>query len=68
MKTNLLGLDAAGLAAFFQTLGEKPFRARQVLQWVHQRRESDFARMSDLAKDLRAKLVAAARVEAPQIV
>ncbi len=68
MKTNLLGLDAAGLAAFFQTLDEKPFRARQVLQWVHQRRESDFARMSDLAKGLRAKLVAGAKVEAPQIV
>jgi 23S rRNA (adenine2503-C2)-methyltransferase len=68
MKTNLLGLDAAGLAAFFQTLGEKPFRARQVLQWVHQRRESDFARMSDLAKDLRAKLVQRATVAAPQIV
>ena len=68
MKTNLLGLDATGLAAFFQTLGEKPFRARQVLQWVHQRRESDFARMSDLAKDLRAKLVQRATVAAPQIV
>ena len=68
MKTNLLGLDAAGLAAFFQTLGEKPFRARQVLQWVHQRREADFARMSDLAKDLRAKLVQRATVAAPQIV
>jgi 23S rRNA (adenine2503-C2)-methyltransferase len=68
MKTNLLGLDAAGLAAFFQTLGEKPFRARQVLQWVHQRRESDFARMSDLAKDLRAKLVQRSTVAAPQIV
>ena len=68
MKTNLLGLDAAGLAAFFQTLGEKPFRARQVLQWVHQRRESDFACMSDLAKNLRAKLVQRATVAAPQIV
>ncbi len=68
MKTNLLGLDAAGLAAYFQTLGEKPFRARQVLQWVHQRREGDFARMSDLAKELRAKLVAGATVAAPQIV
>jgi 23S rRNA (adenine2503-C2)-methyltransferase len=68
MKTNLLGLDAAGLTAFFHTLGEKPFRARQVLQWVHQRRESDFARMSELAKDLRAKLVQRATVAAPQIV
>jgi 23S rRNA (adenine2503-C2)-methyltransferase len=68
MKTNLLGLDAAGLAAFFQTLGEKPFRARQVLRWVHQRRESDFAQMSDLAKDLRANLLRKATVAAPQIV
>ena len=68
MKTNLLGLDAAGLAAFFQTLGEKPFRARQVMHWVHQRREDDFARMSDLAKDLRAKLAASAVVAAPKIV
>ena len=65
---NLLDLDAAGFAGFFAELGEKPFRARQVLRWVHQRREADFAQMSDLAKDLRAKLVATASVEAPQIV
>jgi len=65
---NLLGLDADGLERFFAAQGEKPFRARQVLRWIHQRRESDFAQMSDLAKDLRAKLVASARVEAPQIV
>jgi 23S rRNA (adenine2503-C2)-methyltransferase len=68
MRTNLLDLDAAALAAFFATLGEKPFRARQVLRWVHQRREDDFARMSDLAKDLRAKLAAAACVQAPRVV
>jgi 23S rRNA (adenine2503-C2)-methyltransferase len=66
--TNLLGLDAAGLAAFFATLGEKPFRARQVLRWVHRAGEDEFARMSDLAKDLRAKLARAACVEAPRIV
>jgi 23S rRNA (adenine2503-C2)-methyltransferase len=65
---NLLGLDAEGLERFFEAQGEKPFRARQVLRWVHQRREPDFAQMSDLAKDLRAKLVATASVEAPQIV
>ena len=65
---NLLGLDAEGLERFFEAQGEKPFRARQVLRWVHQRREADFAQMSDLAKDLRAKLVATASVEAPQIV
>jgi 23S rRNA (adenine2503-C2)-methyltransferase len=68
MKSNLLDFDADGLAAFFATLGEKPFRARQVLRWMHQSGEADFARMSDLAKDLRAKLAGAARVEAPTIV
>jgi 23S rRNA (adenine2503-C2)-methyltransferase len=65
---NLLGLDAAGLERFFGEQGEKPFRARQVLRWVHQRLEPDFTRMTDLAKSLREKLVAGACVEAPQIV
>jgi 23S rRNA (adenine2503-C2)-methyltransferase len=68
MKANLLGLDAAGLERFFAAQGEKPFRARQVLRWVHQRHQGDFAQMSDLAKALREKLVATSAVEAPQIV
>jgi len=68
MKENLLGFDAAGLERFFAAQGEKPFRARQVQRWVHQRGASDFAQMSDLAKGLREKLVATACVEAPRIV
>jgi 23S rRNA (adenine2503-C2)-methyltransferase len=68
LKRNLLGLDAAALAAYFASLGEKPFRARQVLRWVHQSGEADFARMSDLAKGLREKLAEAACVTAPRIV
>jgi 23S rRNA (adenine2503-C2)-methyltransferase len=68
MKQNLLGLDAQGLERFFAQQGEKAFRARQVLRWLHQRHEGDFAQMSDLAKGLREKLVATAGVEAPQIV
>jgi 23S rRNA (adenine2503-C2)-methyltransferase len=68
MKANLLGLDAAGLERFFAAQGEKPFRARQVLRWVHQRHQGDFAQMSDLAKALREKLVVTSAVEAPQIV
>jgi 23S rRNA (adenine2503-C2)-methyltransferase len=66
MKENLLGLDAAGLESFLQ--GEKAFRARQVQRWIHQRGEADFARMSDLARDLRRSLTEKACVEAPQIV
>jgi 23S rRNA (adenine2503-C2)-methyltransferase len=65
---NLIGLDATALAAFFAQQGEKPFRARQLLQWIHQRGETDFARMSDLAKGLREKLAASARIEPPAIV
>jgi 23S rRNA (adenine2503-C2)-methyltransferase len=68
LKTNLLDLDAAGLAGFFEELGEKPFRARQVLKWIHQSGEGDFAAMSDLAKSLREKLAGAARVHAPAVV
>ena len=67
MKINLLGLDADVLASFFATLGEKPFRARQLLRWIHRYGETDFARMSDLAKPLREKLAAAAVIEAPPI-
>ena len=44
------------LAAFCERLGEKRFRAVQLYRWIHQRGESDFERMSDLAKTLRGKL------------
>ena len=66
--TNLLGLDRDGLERFFEAQGEKPFRARQVLQWMHQRGEGDFGKMSDLARSLRDRLVAVASVQAPAIV
>ncbi|OGA66798.1 MAG: 23S rRNA (adenine(2503)-C(2))-methyltransferase [Betaproteobacteria bacterium RIFCSPLOWO2_12_FULL_65_14] len=68
VKQNLLGLDAEGLARYFEALDEKPFRARQVLRWIHQQGESDFAKMSDLSKALRDKLAAEACVAAPAIV
>ena len=66
--TNLLDLDPTGLAAFFAARGEKPFRARQVSRWVHQRFASDVAEMSDLAKVLREKLAADVEIGAPRIV
>jgi 23S rRNA (adenine2503-C2)-methyltransferase len=68
VKQNLLALDADALAAWFAALGEKPFRAKQVLRWIHQSGEGDFARMTDLAKGLRAKLEENACVAAPAIV
>jgi len=62
MAVNLLDFDAESLTDWFAQQGEKPFRARQVLRWVHHFGESDFNAMSDVAKSLRAKLVATATV------
>jgi 23S rRNA (adenine2503-C2)-methyltransferase len=53
---NLLGLDLQGLHAQALAWGEKPFRATQLMRWVHQRGVSDFSEMSDLAKSFRAHL------------
>ncbi len=68
MSVNLLDLDDARLARFVAELGEKPFRARQLKRWIHRFGVSDFARMSDLAKPFREKLVKAANVVPPRIV
>jgi 23S rRNA (adenine2503-C2)-methyltransferase len=67
-RTNLLGLTRAELETFVGQLGAKPFRARQLLKWIYRRGESDFARMTDLAKDFRARLSGVATVSVPQIV
>jgi 23S rRNA (adenine2503-C2)-methyltransferase len=64
---NLLDHDLAGLTGLFAELGEKPFRARQVFRWIHQRGEREFARMTDLAKPLREKLCTAASVPLPRV-
>ena len=65
---NLLDFDAAGLTAFFAQHGEKPFRARQVLRWMHRAGESDFDAMTDLAKSLREKLKVIAAVVPPAVI
>ncbi len=59
---NLLDFDLDALTAWCASQGEKRFRAVQLFRWVHQKGESDFARMSDLAKSLRDKLASAAEV------
>ena len=61
---NLLDFDLDGLAAFCEGLGEKRFRATQLLRWIHQRGASDFGQMSDLAKSLREKLTGRAVIAA----
>ncbi len=66
-KTNLLGLTRAELASFVEQMGEKPFRARQLMKWLYKRNVSDFEEMTDLAKSFRAKLKELAEVRVPEI-
>jgi 23S rRNA (adenine2503-C2)-methyltransferase len=67
MPVNLLDFDLARLTAFVQEIGEKPFRARQLMRWIHHFGEADFGRMTDLTKPLRDKLAHAATVDAPAL-
>lgn len=65
--TNLLGLDRDALEGFFATIGERPFRATQVMKWLHQQGVSEFQAMSNLAKTLRARLTDIAAVTPPVV-
>ncbi len=67
-KINLLGMSLPKLQAYFQSMDEKPFRAVQVMKWIHQRGVTDFAAMTDVSKGLREKLQAGAEVRLPRIV
>ena len=66
-KVNLLGLSRQQLEAFFTDLGEKRFRAQQVMKWIHHQGVIDFAAMSNLGKGLREKLEAHATITPPEI-
>lgn len=68
LKTDLLGLDQAALAAFFVSIGEKPFRAQQVMKWIHQFGESNFDEMTNVSKALREKLKQVAIIRTPRVV
>ncbi|WP_239323723.1 23S rRNA (adenine(2503)-C(2))-methyltransferase RlmN [Snodgrassella gandavensis] len=67
MKTNLLNFDLPGLTAHFAQMGEKPFRARQVMRWMHLGGVADFTDMTDLAKSLRHKLLDNAEIKVPDL-
>lgn len=66
-RVNLLGLTRGQLEAFFTDLGEKRFRAQQVMKWVHHRGVRDFAEMTDLSRSLRERLQDMAEVTPPII-
>jgi 23S rRNA (adenine2503-C2)-methyltransferase len=67
-RVNLLGLPRVELEAFCAGLGSKPFRARQLMNWLYKRGVGEFDAMTDLAKDFRALLAAHAEVRTPEIV
>jgi 23S rRNA (adenine2503-C2)-methyltransferase len=65
---NLLGLSHESLVQFFESIGERPYRAQQIMRWVYQRRVLDFASMTDLSKDLRKQLELIAVLGLPNVV
>jgi len=67
-KTNLLGLSLPKLQAYFVSMDEKPFRAVQVMKWIHQRGVTDFDAMTDISKSLRDKLKTSAEIRLPNVV
>lgn len=66
-RQNLLGLSQPQLQAYLETLGEKPYRSKQIMKWIYHRDVSDFDEMSDIRKALRAKLKDIAEVREPEI-
>jgi 23S rRNA (adenine2503-C2)-methyltransferase len=67
MTLNLLGLDRRGLQAWCEARGEKPYRARQLLRWIHRAGASEFEAMTDLAKAFRERLAREATIRAPRV-
>lgn len=67
-KTNLMGMTQAQLEVFFDGLGEKRFRATQMLKWIHQLGVTDFEQMTNISKALREKLSTIAIIEAPEVI
>ena len=67
MSINLLDFDQPKLAAFFAELGEKPFRAKQLMRWIHHFGVIDFRQMTDVAKTLREKLAQVAVIQPPAV-
>ena len=68
MAVNLLDLDAQSLTAFLEGAGEKPFRAKQVMRWVHRNGVSEVEKMTDISKSLREKLISLAEIRLPNVV
>ena len=67
-KINLLDLNRQQMREFFKNMGEKPFRADQVMKWMYHYCCDDFDEMTDINKVLRSKLKEVAEIRAPEVV
>ena len=67
-KINLVGQSRDELAATVAALGEKAFRAKQLWHWIYYRGETDFAKMTTLAKSFRETLAQSCEIRRPEIV
>ena len=65
---NLLDFDAAGLGGYFESIGERGFRATQIVKWVHQLGIADFDAMTNLSRALREQLREQSEIRPPEIV
>ncbi len=68
VKVNLLGLNRPQMENFFTSIGEKKFRAQQLMKWIHHFGVTEFQEMTDISKSLRSKLATIAEIQAPEIV
>ena len=66
-KVNLMNLTRAQMREFFAELGEKPFRADQLVKWIYHFGEDNFDNMTNLNKKLREKLKSVAEIKAPEV-
>ena len=67
-KMNLMGLNRRSMEEFLLSIDEKPFRATQIIKWIHQRGVSDISQMTDLSKSLRKKLSEICEINVPEVV
>lgn len=68
VQTDLAGLTPAELSALVVELGGKPFQGRQLFRWIHRKGITEFAAMTDLPKDLRARLAERTVISTPEVV
>ncbi|HHF5064428.1 TPA: bifunctional tRNA (adenosine(37)-C2)-methyltransferase TrmG/ribosomal RNA large subunit methyltransferase RlmN [Haemophilus influenzae] len=66
-KINLMDLTRQQMREFFKELGEKPFRADQLVKWIYHFGEDNFDNMTNINKKLREKLKAVAEIKAPEV-